>query len=196
MRSLSDKRFGDLDELLLGVLLESEGDIGGYWILRAAEQPPDGFLVIFPLDIPEGDIDGAHRRAPHPCLSPRVKCRVQLVPDALRFNWILATQKRRGLSVDELPGAKTLRCPGKSVARDTLIGFDGNKNDRRPDLFFKQGHVDRNSMESGSNVSDLHMSPHIFFREPQLQRMKSVSQTCNYRGWLAKNLARTVSNCH
>src|SRR5215471_21059547 len=163
MGSLSDKRFGDLDELLFGVLLEPECDIGGYRILRAAEQPPDGFLVIFPLDIPEGDVDGAHSRAPHPCLSPRVERRVQLVPDALRFNWILAAQKRRGLSVDELLRAKTLRRPGEPVPRDTLVGFDSNKDDRRPDLLFKKGHVDGNSMKSGFDISDLHMSPHIFF---------------------------------
>src|SRR5262245_11967814 len=184
MRSLSDKRFCDLDQLLFSVLLQSERDIGGYRILRAAEQPPDGFLVIFPLDIPEGNIDGAYRRAPHPCLSPRVERRVQLVPDTLGFRGILAAQKRRGLPVDELPGAKTLRRPRKSVARDSLIGFDSNENNRRPDLLFQQRHIYGNSMKSGFDVSDLHMSPHIFFREPQLQRMKRASQTCNYRGRL------------
>jgi hypothetical protein len=32
-------------------------------------------------------------------------------------------------------------------------------------------------MKSSPDVSDLHMSPRILFRVPQLQRMKSTSQT-------------------
>jgi hypothetical protein len=158
----SDKRFGHLDELLLGVLLEPKRHIGGHRILRSTEQPPNRFLVIFALDVPERDVDGAYRRAPHTGLRPRVERRVQLMPDALGLNRIFAAQKRRRLAIDELPGPKSLRRPGESVSRNTLVGFDSNKNYRRPDLFFKKGHIYGNSMKSGFDVSDLHMSPHIF----------------------------------
>src|SRR4030095_13929143 len=172
VRPLSDKGFGHLDELFLGVLLEPKRHIGGHRILRSTETPPNWFLVIFPFDVPERDVDGAYRRAPHTGLRPRVERRVQLMPDALGLNRIFAAQERRRLAIDELPGPKTLRCPGQSITRDTLIGFDSNKNDRCPDLLFEKRHIYGNTMKSRLNVSDLHMSPLYFFREPQLQRMK------------------------
>jgi hypothetical protein len=163
--------------LFLGVLLEPERDIGGHWILGAAKQPPNRFLIVFTFDVPERDVNGAYRRAPHSRLRTRVERRVQLVPDALGLNGIFTAQERRGFPVDELPGTKALRRPGEPVARDPLVGFDSNKNDRRPNLLFEQRHLYRNSMKSSPDVSDLHMSPRILFRVPQLQRMKSTSQT-------------------
>jgi hypothetical protein len=59
-------------------------------------------------------------------------------------------------------------------------------------------------MKRSPDVSDLHMSPRILFRVPQLQRMKSTSQTCDDpqaaektsgRFMLRLNSARTVNDC-
>ena len=69
--ALGDQLLGDFDQLILGVLLEAEGDVGLHRILRAAEQTPHRFFVMFALDVPERDVDGAHRRAPHAGLHPR-----------------------------------------------------------------------------------------------------------------------------
>ena len=74
---------------------------------------------------------------------------------------------------------KTLRRAGQSVTREPLVGFDSNKNDWGPNLLFEERHLYGNTMKRSPDFSDLHMSPRILFRVPQLQRMKSTSQTYN-----------------
>jgi hypothetical protein len=64
------------------------------------------------LDVPQGDVDGAHRGAPHPGLGARVELFEQLIPDALGFQRILASEKRRNFTVDEFPDRKALRAAG------------------------------------------------------------------------------------
>ena len=90
-------------------MLEAESDVGGYRILRAAQQAPDGFAIMFSLEIPERDIDGAHGRAPHAGLGARIELAPKLIPDTFGLERILAAQKRRRFPVDKFANSETLR---------------------------------------------------------------------------------------
>ena len=116
--------------MFFGVLLQTEGDVGLHRILRAAEQAPNRLLIKFSFDIPERDVDGAHRRAPHAGLPARIELFVELVPDAFGFERIFAAQKGRELAIDKFLHAEALRAARETVAGDALVGFDAaNKID-------------------------------------------------------------------
>src|SRR4030095_14654134 len=143
--ALSDELFRDFDQLFLGILFEAEGDISWHRILRAAEQAPDRLLIVFALDVPERDVDGAHGGAPHAGLGARVELLIKLTPDALSLERILPAQERGQLTIDEFAHAEPLSAARETVARYAEIGFDGGKQNRRDDLFFQQRDIDRDA---------------------------------------------------
>ncbi len=159
--TLGDKLLGDLDQLFYGVLLQTEGDVGLHRILRAAEQAPNRFLIIFSFDVPERDVDGAHRRAPHAGLPARIELFVELVPDALGFERIFAAQKGREFAIDEFLHAEALRAARETVAGHSLVGFDAGKQDRGDDFFFEQRHFNRHPVQRGFDVGNLQNPPPI-----------------------------------
>ena len=145
--ALGDQLLGDLDQLFFLVLLEPKGDVGLHRILRAAEQAPDRFFVMLALDVPQRDVDGAHRRAPHAGLHAGVELFQQVVPDSLGLQRILAAQERRDFAVDEFLHAEPLSTASQAVAGDAHVGFDAGENDRRDDFFLEQRHLHRHPVD-------------------------------------------------
>ena len=156
---MCDQLLGNLDQLFLGILLETEGHVGRHRILRAAEQAPDRFFVVFAFDVPERDVDGAHCRAPHAGLGARVELFVELVPNALRFQRVFAAQERRQFPVDKFPNSKALRAAGETMAGNAAVGLYGDKDDGRDDFFLQQRYLHRHAMQRRFDVSDLQTPP-------------------------------------
>ena len=114
------------------------------------------------FDVPQRNVDGAHRRAPHAGLGARVELSIELAPDALGFQRVLAAQERRHFTIDEFPNAETLRTSGEAVAGDVGIGFDANEDDARDDFFLQQRHFHRYAVQRRFDVRDLQIPPPRF----------------------------------
>ena len=157
--ALGDELFRDFDQLFLGILFETEGDVSLHRILRAAEQTPDRFFIVLAFDIPERDVDGAHGGAPHAGLGARVELLIKLIPDALSLERILPAQERGQLTIDEFAHAEPLRAAREAVACYAEIGFDGGKQNRRDNLFFQQRHIDRHAMQRRFDIRNFQKPP-------------------------------------
>ena len=102
----------------LAVPIVEARDIGGHPLPEgAAQQCPDGAIDRLALEIPQGDVDGAHGRdqgalLPRERGNPahaRVREREQVLPDPLGVEWILPHHERRDGGQDVLHGAQAVR---------------------------------------------------------------------------------------
>ena len=155
-------------ELIAGIVAEPEGDVGGDGGVRAAQEPPDGLAEVLALDVPEGDVHGAHRGRKGAALVARVVAVKAFVPEALVGQRVLACDERREFAVDVLAHGELLNRAGESIAGDAGVGLDADEDEAPGDFMVQQRHVVFDEMTAGLDAR--------YFHEKNLRRKKEVDE--------------------
>src|SRR5207244_10879579 len=81
--------------------IEAEGRVERHTRAGAAEQPPDRLPQRLALDVPQRDVDGGERLRAEAGLPARQQGPIELVPNALMRQRIIAMDRRRNHAVED-----------------------------------------------------------------------------------------------
>jgi hypothetical protein len=104
--------------------VEAEGRVERHLLAGTAEQPPYRLAERLALDVPERDVDGRERLRAEAGLPARHQGPIELVPDALVRQRVVALDRRGDDPVDDLGNDRLPRDRRQTVADDVLIGLD------------------------------------------------------------------------
>ena len=110
---------------------EAEGGIDRHARMRAAEQPPHRLFQRLALDVPQRDVDRGERMRGIAGLAARHQRPIELVPDALMRQRIVAEDRRPGDAVDDLRDHVLFGDAGEAVADQAVVGLDLDDGSRR-----------------------------------------------------------------
>ena len=103
---------------------KAEGGIDRHARMRAAKEPPDRLAQRLALDVPQRHVDRGERMRRVAGLAARHQRPVELVPDALVRERIVADDRGAGDAVDDLGDHVLFGDAGQAVTDETVVGLD------------------------------------------------------------------------
>ena len=119
-----DPELRGLGEFLAIEEIESKGDVDRHALARASQQAPHRLTERLALEIPQRHVDCRNSVRPIAGLTARQQRPIELVPDALMRERIIANDRRTGDLLDDISDHGLLRDGGEAVTDEPGIGLD------------------------------------------------------------------------
>jgi hypothetical protein len=163
LESLRYPELGRRRQLFAVEEAKPERGIDRHFGVSAAEQPPHRLIQRLALQVPQRHVDGGQRVRGITGLPARHQCPVELVPDALMRQRIVAQDRRPRDAIDDLGDHILFGDGGEAVAGKPLIGLDLYQaaGERRPAIGADELDVQRDVERRRRDAGDLHGRPRV-----------------------------------
>jgi hypothetical protein len=138
--------------------VEAERGVQRYAWASPAEEPPHRLLEGLALDVPQRDVHGRERLHAETSLAPRCQCPIELVPDRLAGQRIIALDRRRDDAVHDLGDHGFTGNRRQTVANNAGIGCDLHETalERRFPLDARQRDLQRDVERRRRDTDNFH----------------------------------------